>query len=60
MTENGYRSAGSIIGLTMGIVVMVAFGFGGVIPGALFGAGGCVAGAVTAEKLYAWNKNRGG
>lgn len=59
MTESAYRSIGSILGLTTGIVLMVAFGFSGIIPGALFGAGGCVAGAITAEKLYAWIKHKG-
>jgi hypothetical protein len=60
MTEDRYRSIGSVIGLALGIGLMVALGFGGIIPGALFGACGCVAGAITAERLCAWNKRKGG
>lgn len=60
MTEERYRSLGAIVGLASGVGLMVALGYGGVMPGALFGAGGCVAGAIAAERLYAWIQNRGG
>jgi hypothetical protein len=60
MSEQSYRSIGSIIGLALGIGLMLALGFSGIIPGAVFGAGGCVLGGIAAEKLYAWNKSRGG
>ncbi len=60
MSEEIYRSVGSIVGLVLGIVLMRSLGFGGIVSGALYGAGGCVAGAVLAEKLYAWKGRRGG
>jgi hypothetical protein len=59
MSEDRYRSIGAMIGLAIGIGLMMALGYGGVIPGAAFGAGGCVAGAIAAEKAYAWNKKTG-
>lgn len=59
MSEQIYRSIGSIIGLAAGVGLMTSLGYSGVTAGALFGAGGCVAGAIAAEKLFAWNQ-RGG
>ena len=53
MTEQTYRTIGSLLGLVSGIALMYVFGWRGIVPSALMGAGGCVAGAVTAEKLYA-------
>ena len=59
MSEDNYRSIGSIIGLATGIGLMMALGYSGMVAGAVFGAGGCVAGAITAEKFFAWNQRRG-
>ena len=59
MSEDHYRSIGSIIGLSAGIGLMVLLGYTGMIAGAAFGAGGCVAGAIAAEKCFAWNQRRG-
>ena len=58
MSEQHYRSVGSIIGLVAGLGLMVLFGYAGMVPGALFGAGGCVAGGITGEKVFAWNQRR--
>jgi hypothetical protein len=59
MSEQAYRSIGSIIGLALGVGLMMAVGFQEkILPGAVFGAGGCVLGGIVAEKFYAWNKNR--
>ena len=33
MTEQRYRSLGAIIGLATGVGLMIALGYGGVIPG---------------------------
>ena len=60
MTEERYRSIGALVGLGLGIGLMIALGFGGIVPAAVFGAGGCVAGAIVAEKIYRWNNSRGG
>lgn len=49
MSEDLYRSMFAIIGLVLGMVLMVALGLGGMIPGALFGAGGAVLGGMTGE-----------
>ena len=53
MTVDAYRSIGAITGLVMGLGLMFALGFGGMIPGFLFGAGGAVAGGISGEKFYA-------
>lgn len=58
MSEQTYRTIGSLLGLAIGIVLMFALGFRGIVPSALFGAGGCVAGAIAAEKLYASSRKR--
>ena len=60
MNQERYRSLGSIIGLALGVGLMLALGFSGIIPGAVFGAGGCVAGAIAGEKFCEWNKKKGG
>ena len=59
MSEDNYRSIGSIVGLAAGIGLMISLGFAGMVAGAAFGAGGCVAGAIAAEKLFAWHQRRG-
>ncbi len=59
MSEDNYRSIGSIMGLAAGVGLMMALGFSGIVAGAAFGAGGCVAGAIAAEKFFAWNQRRG-
>lgn len=53
MTQEAYRSIGAIAGLIIGIALMLALGYGGMIPGFLFGAGGAVAGGISGEKIYA-------
>lgn len=58
MTEQTYRTIGSLLGLAMGIALMFLLGLRGIVPSALLGAGGCVAGAITAERLYASNHRR--
>jgi len=60
MTQDRYRSIGSLIGLALGIVLMLALGWSGVVPSAVLGAGGCVCGAITGERLYVWHSSRGG
>lgn len=59
MSEDNYRSIGSIMGLAAGVGLMMALGYTGIVAGAAFGAGGCVAGAIAAEKFFAWNQRRG-
>jgi outer membrane lipoprotein SlyB len=56
MTLDAYRSIGAITGLVVGLGLMFAFGFGGMIPGFLFGAVGAVAGGMSGEKIYATRK----
>jgi|GEM_PF-2230954 len=46
-----YRSLGAIIGLSTGLLMMWAFGLGGVIYGFVFGAGGAVIGGMTGERI---------
>ena len=58
MSEDNYRSIGSLIGLLAGVGLMRWLGYSGMVAGAAFGAGGCVAGAIAAEKLFAWNQRR--
>ncbi len=58
MTEQSYRTIGSLLGLAIGIALMYLFDLRGIVPSALFGAGGCVTGAITAEKFYAASKKR--
>jgi hypothetical protein len=58
MSEQTYRTIGSLLGLAIGIALMYLLGLRGIVPSALFGAGGCVAGAIIAEKLYASSKKR--
>lgn len=52
MTQDAYRSIGAIAGLAIGLGLMFAFGFGGMIPGFLFGAGGAVVGGISGEKVH--------
>ncbi|NND97785.1 MAG: hypothetical protein HKN47_10705 [Pirellulaceae bacterium] len=52
MSEDNYRTICSIIGLVVGLAIMFAAGWGGMIPGAIFGAGGAVTGGIIGEKLY--------
>jgi hypothetical protein len=52
MTEQTFRTIGALTGLAIGIGLMVALGFRGILPSALFGAGGCVLGAMTAERIH--------
>lgn len=58
MTEQTYRTIGSLLGLAMGITLMMLLGLRGIAYSALFGAGGCVAGAITAERIYASGRRR--
>ena len=58
MSEQHYRSVGSIVGLAVGFGVMKALTLSGIVWAALFGAGGCVAGAIAAEKFFAWKQRR--
>ena len=58
MTEQTYRTIGSLLGLAMGIALMMLLGLRGTTSSALFGAGGCVAGAITAERIYASSRRR--
>ena len=58
MSEQHYRSIGSIFGLLVGFGVMKAFALSGIVWAALLGAGGCVAGAVVAEKVFAWKRRK--
>ena len=53
MSLDACRSIGAISGLVIGLGLMIAFGYGGMIPGFLFGAGGAVAGGISGEKFYA-------
>ncbi|QEG43233.1 hypothetical protein [Roseimaritima ulvae] len=53
MSEQNYRTIGSLCGLALGLAMMWALGIGGMIPGALFGAGGAVLGGITGERLAA-------
>ncbi|MGB7348158.1 MAG: hypothetical protein WBD20_28295 [Pirellulaceae bacterium] len=53
MTEDNYRTICSITGLAIGMGIMFASGWAGMIPGAIFGAGGAVAGGIVGEKLFA-------
>ena len=58
MTRETYRRIGAIAGLTIGLLVTIAIGFGGqLIPGAILGAGGCVLGAVIAERMHSGNRD---
>jgi outer membrane lipoprotein SlyB len=53
MTRETYRRIGAIAGLTIGLLITIAIGYGGqLIPGAILGAGGCVLGAVIAERMH--------
>ena len=58
MTEQTFRTIGSLLGLAIGIALMLLVGVRGSVPSALFGAAGCVTGAGAAEKIYASSKNR--
>ena len=51
MSEEIYRSVFALIGLALGLGLMFALGFGGMVPGALFGAGGAVLGGITGERI---------
>jgi len=51
MSEQAYRTIGSLAGLVLGIALMWLLGFGGMIPGALFGAGGAVLGGMAGERV---------
>jgi outer membrane lipoprotein SlyB len=53
MSEDNYRTICSVLGLVIGLGIMFASGWGGMIPGAIFGAGGAVAGGIIGEKLFA-------
>tara|TARA_R110002049_G_scaffold2750_8_gene22295 strand:+ start:254417 stop:254587 length:171 start_codon:yes stop_codon:yes gene_type:complete len=52
MTQDGFRSIGAIAGLVIGLALMFALDFGGMIPGFLFGAGGAVIGGISGEKVF--------
>lgn len=51
MNEQNYRTIGSLCGLALGLGMMWALNFGGMIPGAIFGAVGAVLGGMTGERL---------
>lgn len=51
MKRETRRQIGAVSGLIVGITLMWALGFGGMIPGFIFGAGGTVAGAMLGESL---------
>lgn len=51
MSEQIYRSLFAILGLVLGILLMVALDFGGMVPGAIFGAGGAVLGGIAGERI---------
>lgn len=53
MTQDNYRTICAILGLSLGLGIMFASGWGGMIPGAIFGAGGAVTGGIIGEKLFA-------
>ena len=53
MTQDNYRTIFAIAGLAIGLGIMLALKFGGMIPGALFGAGGAVVGGIIGERFYA-------
>ncbi len=59
MSKDTYRSIGAILGLCLGLGLMIAIGWGGMIPGAVFGAGGAVAGGISGEKVFAWRRGAG-
>ena len=56
MSEDTYRMICSLCGIVLGLGIMFAAGFAGMIPGAIFGAGGAVAGGIVGEKLHARSK----
>ncbi|TWT83144.1 hypothetical protein CA13_46070 [Planctomycetes bacterium CA13] len=59
MNRDNYRSIGAIIGITLGVTVMFALSFGGLVAGFFFGAGGAVLGGMSGERIFAWRQTRG-
>ncbi|MEM6473059.1 MAG: hypothetical protein AAF802_26090 [Planctomycetota bacterium] len=53
MTRDSFRSAGAIIGLIIGLLIMRWFGQSGVLAGGLFGAGGALLGGIAGERMHA-------
>ena len=59
MAKDTARRIGAISGLVIGIVLMRALDYSGIVAGAAFGAGFCVLGSIIAEQLHQWNQSRG-
>lgn len=53
MTRDSFRSAGAIIGLIIGLLIMRWLGQSGVLAGGLFGAGGALLGGIAGERMHA-------
>ena len=56
MSREAGRSIGALAGLAMGVAMMWAFGYGGVIPLFLFGAGGAIVGGIAGERMVGGKK----
>ena len=52
MSEQGYRSAGAMTGLVIGLVTMSLVGHWGLVAAFCFGVGGTLIGARIGERLH--------